>query len=401
MPTLSTFLESGQDLGTLVVVTGQDKAKVFLNGALQPRLTQSGGQLRIPNLELKEYVVRVSKSGFQEVPDQRIRIRKGEQGKLTFNLQPIQRFASLTIQGGVPGTAVLIDQAPVGTIQPDGTLTVATVNPGDHIVELRKDRFKPRQIKKSFVVGTAVSLAAADVALEVAPAELKITFTPVDAQVTLGKAGETPARIVSGAALSLSAGSYTLTVKTVDNITRSSTVEVAAGQSRSLDLSLGPIGMSKWDDLESWKPENGTFVHKGGDFVMYNLSPTSGTFVFSAMLSKGRRLQWMLNCVDANNYVLFQMDENNFYRTVVRNGAKGDEIKVPHKGDKKSFRTFQIRVGPNEITHLIRQGENWVLLERWTQPGSNLSLGRFGFYIPGNDQVVLSSFGHYVDLNTR
>lgn len=24
-----------------------------------------------------------------------------------------------------------------------------------------------------------------------------------------------------------------------------------------------------------------------------------------------------------------------------------------------------------------------------------------GFYIPGNDQVALSSFGHYVDLNTR
>ncbi len=401
VPTLSTFLESGQDLGTLVVVTGQDKARVFLNGALQPRLTQSGGQLRIPNLELKEYVVRVSKSGFQELPDQRIRIRKGEQAKLTFSLQPIQRFSSLTIQGGVPGTAVLLDQTPVGTIQPDGMLTVATVNPGDHIVELRKDRFKPRQIKKTFVVGTAVSLAAADAALEVAPAELKITFTPADAQVTLGKAGETPAKVTSGSMMNLSGGSYTLTAKTADNFTRSSTVDVSAGQSKNLDLSLAPSGMSKWDDPASWKPENGAFVHKGGDFVMYNLTPTSGTFVFSAMLTKGKRLQWMLNCVDANNYVLFQMDENNFYRSVVRNGEKGDEVKIPHKGDKKSFRTLQIRVGLNEITHLIRQGDNWVVLERWTQPGSNFTLGRFGFYIPGNDQVALSSFGHYVDLNTR
>ena len=34
-PTLDTFLESGQDLGTLVVVTGQDKARIFLNGKLQ------------------------------------------------------------------------------------------------------------------------------------------------------------------------------------------------------------------------------------------------------------------------------------------------------------------------------------------------------------------------------
>jgi eukaryotic-like serine/threonine-protein kinase len=399
-PTLNTFLESGQNLGTLVVITGQDKAKVFLNGKLQRQATQ-GGQLRIPNLELKDYVVRVSKNGFQDLPEQKIRIRKGEQAKVIFNLQPMLVSSSLTIQGGVPGATVLIDQTPVGTVRADGTLTVSTINPGDHTVELRKDRFKPRQIKKHFVVGQSVSLAAPDVALEAAPGELKITFTPADAQVTLNKAGESPLKVNSGGALSLPAGSYTLTAKTADNLTRSSTVEVTAGQSRSLDLALSPSGMSKWDDPAGWKQEKGSFVRKGGDFVMYTVSPTTGTFVFSAMLTKGHRLQWMLNCTDANNYVLFQMDDNNFYRTVVKNGQKGDETKIPHKGDKKSFRTLQIRVGPNEIFHQIRQGDSWVVLDRWTQAGSNLSLGRFGFYIPGNDQVALSSFGHYVDLNPR
>ncbi len=396
-PALTTFLESGQNLGTLVVVTGEDKAKVFLNGKLQHQLAQ-GGQLRIPNLELKDYVVRVSKNGFQDLPEQKIRIRKGE-GKVVFNLQPIPHLASLTIQGGVPGAVVLIDQIAVGTVQPDGTLTVATINPGDHVVELHKDRFKPKQIKKHFVVGQAVSLAAADVALDAAPGELKVTFTPADAQVTLSKTGETPTKVSSGSALSLPAGSYTLTAKTADNFARASTIEVVAGQSRSLDLPLAPSGMSKWDDPAGWKQEKGSFVHKGGDFVMYGVSPTAGTFVFSAMLTKGHRLQWVLNCTDANNYVLFQMDDNNFYRTVVRNGQKGDETKIPHKGDKKSFRVLQIRVGTNEIVHQIRQGDNWVTLDRWTQPGSNLTLGKFGFYIPGNDQVALSTFGHYLDLN--
>jgi hypothetical protein len=95
------------------------------------------------------------------------------------------------------------------------------------------------------------------------------------------------------------------------------------------------------------------------------------------------------------------MDDNNFYRTVIRDGQKGDEIKISHKNEKKTFRTVQIRVGPNEIVHQIRQGDNWVVLDRWTPPGINLSLGKFGFYIPGNDQVTLSSFGHYVDLSTR
>jgi hypothetical protein len=382
------------------VIAGQDKAKVFLNGRLQSQFTQNG-QLRIPNLELKDYAVRVSKSGFQDLPEQKIRIRKGEQVKLIFNLQPIPHLASLTIQGGVPGSTVLIDQAAAGTVQPDGTLNLASVNPGDHTVEVRKDRFKPKQIKRHFVAGAAVSLAAADVALETAPGELKITFTPADAQVTVAKSGESPTKLTSGSAMSLTAGSYTLTAKTADTFTRTSTLEIAAGQSRNLDLSLAPDGMSKWDDSAGWKQEKGSFVRKGGDFVMYNLSPTSGTFVFSAMLAKGHRLRWMLNCIDANNYILFEMDDNNFYRTVIRNGQKGDEIRIPHKTEKKSFRTFQIHVGPNEIVHQIRQGDGWVVLDRWSTPGSNLSLGRFGFYLPNNDQVAVSSFGHYVDLTIR
>ncbi len=391
---------ASDDLGTLVVIAGQDKAKVFLNGRLQPQLTQNG-QLRIPNLELKDYAVRVSKSGFQDLPEQKIRIRKGEQAKLIFNLQPIPHLASLTIQGGVPGSTVLIDQSSVGTVQPDGTLNIATVNPGDHTIEVRKDRFKPKQIKRHFVAGTAVSLTAADLALEAAPGELKITFTPADAQVAIAKAGEPPTKVSSGSPMSLAAGSYTLTAKTPDNFTRTSTLEITAGQSRNLDLSLAPDGMSKWDDPAGWKQEKGSFVRKGGDFVMYNLNPTSGTFVFSAMLAKGHRLRWVLNCTDINNYILFEMDDNNFYRTVIRNGQKGDEIKIPHKTDKKSFRTFQIRVTPNEIVHQIRQGDAWVVLDRWTVPGSNLSLGRFGFYLPGSDQLALSSFGHYVDLTLR
>jgi serine/threonine-protein kinase len=399
-PALTTFLESGQNVGTLLVVTGQDKTKVFINGKAIEQTTR-GGQLRIPNLQPKDYAVRVSKSGYVELPEQKVRIRKGEQGRLIFDLQPIPHLASLSIHGAAPGTTVLVDQASIGTVQPDGTLNVSTINPGDHVVELRKDRFRPKQLKKHFVAGTAVTLAAADTALEAASAELKITFSPPDAQVVLTKPGESPAKVVSGNTLSLSAGSYTLSARTADGFTRTSTVEVVAGQSRTLDLSLAPSGMAKWDDAAGWKQEKGSFVHKGGDFVLYGVSPASGTFVVSAMLAKGHRLQWVLNCTDGNNYVLFQMDDNYFYRSVVRNGQKTDETKIPNKGEKKSFRTMQIRVEPNQIVHEIKQGDGWVVLDRWAQPGGNLTLGKFGFYIPGSDQVALSSFGHYVDLNTR
>jgi tetratricopeptide (TPR) repeat protein len=390
---------AAHDMGTLLVIAGQDNAQVLLNGKVQRQLT-SAGQLRIPNLDVKDYVVQVSKSGFQDTPEQKIRIRKDEQARLVFNLQPQVRLASLTIRGGAPGTMVLIDQAPAGTIQADGSLSVSAVNPGDHTVELRKEKFKPRQLKEHFVAGAALTLAASDAALEAIPGELKITFTPADARVAIVK-GDFLAMVSSGVPLNLAAGTYTLTARTADRFTRSSTLEVGPGQSRSLDLPLAPNGMSKWDDPSAWKQDKDSFIRKGGDFVLYSVAPASGTFVFSAIPAKGHVLQWVLNYTDSRNYILFQMDDSNFYRAVIRNGQKSDEIKAPDKSDRKSLRTLHIRVSATEIVHEIKDGNSWTVVDRWTQAGSNLGLGKFGFYLPGNDQIEISGFAHYADLNIR
>ena len=140
--------------------------------------------------------------------------------------------------------------------------------------------------------------------------------------------------------------------------------------------------MSKWDDPAGWKQENGAFVRKGGDYFCTASRPRRVRFVFSAMLTKGHRLQWVVNYTDPNNYDLFQIDDNNFYRTDIRNGQKTNDAKIPHKGEKKSFRTLQIHVSPTEIVHQIKQGDAWVVLDRWTQPGYNLSSGRLVFICP-------------------
>jgi serine/threonine protein kinase len=397
-PALNAFVESGQNVGMLVVVTGQDKSRVFLNGKAIPQETQ-GGQLRIANLEPKEYIVRVTKPGYQDAPDQKIRIRKGEQGRLVFGLLPVPHMAALNIQGGTPGAAVFIDQANVGTVQPDGTLALFSILPGDHVIELRKDRFKAKQLKKHFVVGTPIAIAASDATLDPAPGELRIAFTPADAQVTLTKAGESPVKVSSGTPISLPGGTYTLAARTSDNFVRTASLDLTGGQSRTLDLALAPSGMPQWDDPSGWKQENGAFVRKGGDYILYGVTPTSGTFIFSALLTKGHRLQWVVNYTDPNNYDLFQIDDNNFYRTDIRNGQKTNEAKIPHKSEKKSFRTLQVHVSPTEIVHQIKQGNAWFVLDRWTLPGNNLSAGRFGFYLPGGDQMSLASFSHYLDLN--
>jgi len=400
IPSLTTFLESGQNIGTLIVSTGQDRATVFVNGKLQAS-TPSGGVLRIPNLEPKEYVVHVSKAGFRDPPEQKVHLRKGEQARLNFDLQAVPHFGVLTIQGGTPGAAVFVDQTQMGVVQTDGSLTVPNISPGDHTIELRKERFKSRQYKKHFAAGVSVPLVSADAALEAATGELRVTFSPPDATVTLTKPGEAPVRVNSGSALNLAPGSYTLNARMADNFTRTAVVEVVPGQTKNIDLALAPGGMSRWDDPSGWKQEKGSYVRRGGDFVLYGTSPTTGVFTFSAMVLKGHRLQWVLNYTSPGDYDLFQMDDNYFYRTPVRGGQKGEEVKLAHKSDKKSFQTIQIVVSSGEIVHQVRKGDNWTALDKWNPPGSNAAAGKFGFYIPGNDQVAISSFKHYADLNAH
>ena len=83
----------------------------------------------------------------------------------------------------------------------------------------------------------------------------------------------------------------------------------------------------------------------------------------------------------------------------VRNGQKLSDAKIPHKSEKKALRSLQVHITPTEIIHQIKVGENWVVLDRWTQPGVNLAAGRIGFFLPGGDQISLLSFGRYADLN--
>src|SRR5581483_2421299 len=175
-PALTTFLESGQNIGTLLVVTHEDKARVFINGQLQKQVTRAG-QLQIANLEPREYAVRVSKPGFQDAAEQKVTVRKGEQTTLAFNLKALPRFGSLVIRGGTPGAEVLIDKTSVGTVQPDGTLTVNTINPGDHVLDIQKEHFKTRHLQKRFVAGGNIALSSGDATLEAALGELRVTFS--------------------------------------------------------------------------------------------------------------------------------------------------------------------------------------------------------------------------------
>jgi hypothetical protein len=49
-------------------------------------------------------------------------------------------------------------------------------------------------------------------------------------------------------------------------------------------------------------------------------------------------------------------------------------------------------VGPDHVVHRIKNGNDWLTLDSWTEPGRIFSDGKFGFYIPGNDEISISDF---------
>jgi hypothetical protein len=397
-PAIAAFLKSDRNVGTLMVVTQEDGVRVWLNGKEQRRQTQKG-KLRITGLDVKSYTVRVAKDGFLATPEQQVDVRKGEEAKLDFSLRPVPLVASLSIAGGIPGTEVVLDQTPIGTVRDDGSFSAMSVPPGDHTIELRKDSYRPKKFDRRFEAGGAVQLSAADAALEKLQGIITFKIFPPDARVTYNRAGEAPKPVV-GSSLTAAEGSYTVTAHAPNFIDRSITFALAAGEPKLVEIVLEHIsheevpkrGMSDWEDPGGWSLSDNWYARKGGNFVGYKPAQTGGTFVFTIELRKGKKLQWEAAHTDDANYLLFQMDKKFFYRAQVVNGKETQLKKIPHSLEKQPAYTIQIEVAGGSIVHKYWDGSKWLLLDDWQEPGRAFQNGKFGFLLPGTDTIALSNF---------
>ena len=168
-PVLTAFLKTDRNVGTLIVSTGENSARVFLNNKEYSRRTQNG-QLRIQTIGSVE--VRVQKAGFENSPAQTAVVKKGSEVRLEFKMKPVATTATLRIEGATPDAEVLIDQRGIGTIASDGSFQNSGVAPGDHVIGLRRDHFAPKQFSRNFAAGQIVTIAGSDAVLaaERAPA---------------------------------------------------------------------------------------------------------------------------------------------------------------------------------------------------------------------------------------
>jgi class 3 adenylate cyclase len=155
-------------------------------------------------------------------------------------------------------------------------------------------------------------------------------------------------------------------------------------------VTVPPFTLGDWLDL-GWVRDGNALVKQGGDFQLVPQDLSKATIEFTGRALKRKRLEWVVAYRDKDNYDLFQLDDTNFTRTPMDNGKRGKTVKVPHGAKRDSYNILSIKVTPQGIVHSILQDHQWKKLDDW-QPAKGVSAGRFGFHIPGKDQISLSDF---------
>ena len=406
-PMLTAFLKSDLNIGTLIVSTGEDDVKVFINNKEYRRKT-ARGQLRIPTIG--NVSVRVEKPGFDGGPVQSAEVKKGAELRLEFKMNAKPTTASLQISGGTPGAEVLIDQKSVGTIGADGTLAYNGVAPGDHTVEIRRDQFAPKRFQRNFKAGQPVAVGGADATLAAANnnGTVRIARNPADMRVTYRRADDAQPKEMSGNQIELPPGSYVFYGTAPGFATRTERVLIGAGETRTVDLALSksspvaptlkPGDISNFEEAGAWKKDGELWTHRGGVFIPYGMGPR-GVYTFTVELLhggnmfKGGRIRWAVQYVDAKNYQLFELDRKNFWAEVIEKGKKFERSKTQHDLDKQKAFTIQIELTPDHVVHKIKNPSgDWITLDSFAEPGRKFTEGKFGFLIQGNDEIGISDF---------
>jgi hypothetical protein len=193
-------------------------------------------------------------------------------------------------------------------------------------------------------------------------------------------------------------------------VERSDRVVVAAGETKNVELQLQreqvaqkqappaarSFGMADWD--QPWSEQGDVWVRRGGGFVSFKPSPIRGIVTMTVHAQRGwgalgrRRIRWAANYVDDKNLLRFELSNKEFFAYEVVNGKQTETGKTAHEiRDPKSF-TMQVEIGPSHVIHRLFRNGQWVVMDNFTAANRNLTEGKFGFIIPGNEEVGLSDF---------
>jgi len=411
-PALTAILITDRNVGGVIVETGVAGADVLIDNGRYRQKTGNTGRARF-GLPPGEHNASVSKAGHETPAPQTFTIRKGDETRLSFELPVKPQMAALQISGAPAGAEVWLDDQRVGAVDGDGGYSTS-VPAGPHRVELRNlpEMYATQAVEKQFAESATVALAGAELPLRAVKGKLQIQVEPagIDASVTI--------RDAAGAEQSVRPGTYYkepgdyIVAATAPGYQKSEAGRrVALGQTTVFRLTLTReivqaerrrFGFEELAKIDGFQKADGVMLRRGGEFALLPLSPSAGTYAFTANVRGGGllrgvgigrpRIQWVVDYADDGSYVLFQLGEDALSRTVVGAGRNGEAVKIPHACSKSPYYSITVEVTAGAVSHKLLCKGQWVLLDNWTPAGVNLADGKFGFFVPGKTTLAISHF---------
>jgi len=266
------------------------------------------------------------------------------------------------------------------------------VQPGDHIVTLRKDNFVAKDLARSFMLAQRTRISGTDGQLTPF-GTLEFKVSPPGANITYRFGAESQG-IENGKTKDVRPGRYVITAVATGFEVQQKEVQVDPGKNTLVDFSLNPLPSAApkaptkqvqptvtrdyFADPGSWSTESGWWVHKGGDSW---LKSNQGVYLIQLQKPKGgflkkARVEWVIDQKDANNQVTYSFDFSALERKVTVEGKTVSEkrkLPSPVSGDVYAV---VIDINPDRI--IIREPQGKVL-DQYTRPNTSARLGKFGF----------------------
>ena len=322
-------------------------------------------------------------------------------------LNPSTTSPALTVWVPITATAplgwyrIMPTFLPAGTVDTGGGLSVPEISPGNHTIEITG--YKP--ITRGFKAGETVTVGQSDLVPQVTKVAVKLMVTPANATISY-KGPDGRQHEAHPPTVELDEGQYTFTASAPSRTPESIVVAVGPGKANLVTLNLpqanvpaktAAVSMETWAAQSGWKLESGWYVHRGGGLVLYPVQPSGGTFVFSARRQGGvfnHRIEWAVGCLDnTSDYIRFGIDKKSIHRAAVTGGKKQKEETEPLKSQAKELEfTLRIDISAAGITTFVQGDGGWEKIDSWPASGLNPANGKFGFYLPGTDEVYISNF---------
>jgi eukaryotic-like serine/threonine-protein kinase len=348
------------------------------------------------------HTLRFTAAGYDPV-EQKVDLKKGERQDLHVELKVTVRTATLTIEGATPQAEVLLDGAPKGTVDAEGSFSLADVPPGEHTVGLRKADFEPKQVVKAYTAGQTVHISGAEGQLKPTPVgTLAFRVSPSSATVTYRQLDESQMRKAeNGQELALKAGRYEVAASAPGYQPRQESVTIESGKTQPIGWTLAPttapsgrgpvvtpVAEKKtpdyFQDPGSWTLSDAWWIHKGtgtswlirsqGAYRIEFLRKTSKVL----FVTKNRRVDWVIDAKDSNNQIEYLFDFKTLVRrvTVGGNTTESKPVKLPAAAALGESYAIEIEVGTDRIVIKDAQGKE---LDQYQRPNPAEPLGKFGF----------------------